>query len=108
PNGLIERGVDFNRVEVSCEIFERMEAAWFQLRINNSIPVWVRPAGRSTVEGLGEGHNGTPSFSFYSPPVYAKKRRKSSPLWPAFERWVCKGSQRFRPAGNRLAGLSVI
>src|ERR1700704_651793 len=60
PDGLVERSVDFDRVEVARNILKRVEAARLQPRINDSVPVLIRPPGRTTIECLGEGHGDNP------------------------------------------------
>jgi hypothetical protein len=64
-DGLIEAGVDFDRVEIGGQIFQCMKAARLQLGINNAVPVWIRPTGGAAIECSGEGH-GTLWFSFSS------------------------------------------
>src|ERR1700733_6967411 len=65
PDGLIEAGVDFHRVEVRGQIFQCVKTSRLQPWINNAIPVWIRPTRGAAIECSGEGH-GTLRFSFSS------------------------------------------
>src|SRR5579862_935436 len=74
---LIKGSVDLDRVEIASQIGEGVKIASFQLRIDDSIPVRIRPSAGSAVHILGEGHGSTRCSPFLLPPAYEKKRRKS-------------------------------
>src|SRR5205085_4606684 len=61
PGWLVESGIDLDCIEVLGQGLECVEATWFGPGVNNSIPVRVRPSGRSARYRWGKRHSRSPS-----------------------------------------------
>ena len=80
-----------------------MSAARLQFRINDAIPIEIRPTGGSTIERLGEGHDGTYILLFFATSISEEKAKFKGQLTETV--WFFDiGCEIFRTSGT--AGCS--
>ena len=92
PERLIEGGVDFHRIEVARK---HLSSAWklrgvrsWNKRSHSNLR--IRPTGRSAIERLGEGHDGTYILLFFAISISEEKAKI---------KWACERNI-FLPCGN--------